>query len=84
MLRKEQPTHIAVVFDTAAPNTHEEFADYKAHREEIPEDLASSIPYVVQLCEAFNIPVLAIDDLKPMTSSEHLRVRRRRRDLIRT
>ena len=62
VLRKEQPTHIAVVFDTAAPTArHEEFADYKAHREEIPEDLASSIPYVVQLCEAFNIPVLAID-----------------------
>ena len=65
VLRKEQPTHIAVVFDTAAPTArHEEFADYKAHREEIPEDLASSIPYVVQLCEAFNIPVLAIDGFR--------------------
>ncbi|MFM9053198.1 MAG: DNA polymerase I, partial [Bacteroidota bacterium] len=62
VLRKENPTHIAVVFDTAAPTSrHEEFADYKAHREEIPEDLAASIPIVVSLCEAFRIPVLAID-----------------------
>ncbi|MFM7218592.1 MAG: DNA polymerase I, partial [Bacteroidota bacterium] len=62
VLRKEDPTHIAIVFDTAAPTSrHEEFADYKANREEIPEDLAASIPIVVSLCEAFRIPVLAID-----------------------
>src|ERR1041385_4891854 len=62
VLKKEQPTHIAVVFDTAAPTArHEEFADYKAHRQEIPEDLASSIPYVMKVAGAFNIPVLAID-----------------------
>jgi len=62
VLKKQQPTHIAVVFDTAAPTTrHEEFSDYKANREEIPEDLASAIPVVVQLCEAFRIPVLAMD-----------------------
>lgn len=62
VLRKEKPTHIAVVFDTAAPTSrHEEFTDYKANRQEIPEDLASSIPFVVKLCEAFNIPVLAMD-----------------------
>ena len=62
VLKKQQPTHIAVVFDTAAPTTrHEEFAEYKANRQEIPEDLASSIPYVVKMCEAFNIPVIAMD-----------------------
>ena len=62
VLKKEKPTHIAVVFDTAAPTSrHEEFAEYKAHRQEIPEDLASSIPVVVKLCEAFNIPVIAMD-----------------------
>ncbi|MFM2134773.1 MAG: polymerase, partial [Bacteroidota bacterium] len=62
VLKKEQPTHIAVVFDTAAPTArHEEFTEYKANRQEIPEDLAASIPYVVKLCEGFNIPVLAID-----------------------
>src|SRR5258708_28934197 len=62
VLKKEKPTHIAVAFDTAAPTSrHEEFADYKAHRDEIPEDLASNIPLVVKLCEAFNIPVIAMD-----------------------
>src|SRR5678816_1318390 len=62
VLKKERPTHIAVAFDTAAPTArHEEFSDYKAHRQEIPEDLASNIPLVYKLCEAFNIPVLAID-----------------------
>ena len=62
VLRKEDPTHIAVVFDTAAPTSrHEEFEHYKANRQEIPEDLAASIPIVIQLCEAFNIPVLAMD-----------------------
>src|ERR1043165_323128 len=39
VLKKEKPTHIAIVFDTAAPTArHEEFVEYKAHREEIPED----------------------------------------------
>ncbi|REJ80886.1 MAG: DNA polymerase I [Bacteroidetes bacterium] len=62
VLKNEKPTHIAVVFDTAAPTSrHEEFTDYKANRQEIPEDLAASIPVVVKLCEAFRIPVLAID-----------------------
>lgn len=62
VLKKEKPTHIAVVFDTAAPTSrHQEFAEYKAHRQEIPEDLAASIPVVVKLCEAFNISVIAMD-----------------------
>ena len=62
VLKKQQPTHIAVVFDTEAPTArHEEFAEYKANRQEIPEDLALSIPYVMKMCEAFNIPVLAMD-----------------------
>jgi len=62
VLKKEQPTHIAVVFDTAAPtHRHDAFSDYKAHREAIPEDLAKAIPYVKQLIEAFNIPVIELD-----------------------
>jgi DNA polymerase-1 len=62
VLNKQKPTHIAVVFDTQAPTArHEEFTDYKANREEIPEDLALAIPYVEKLCEAFNVPVLAVD-----------------------
>ena len=62
VLKKEQPTHIAVVFDTEAPTSrHEEFSDYKANRQEIPEDLALAIPYVQKMCEAFNIAVLSSD-----------------------
>ncbi len=62
VFKREKPTHIAVVFDTAAPTArHEEFVEYKANRQEIPEDLAASIPYVVKLCEAYNIPVLMQD-----------------------
>jgi DNA polymerase I len=62
VLKKEKPTHIAVVFDTAAPTArHEEFVEYKANRQEMPEDLASNIPFVLRLCEGFNIPVLSLD-----------------------
>lgn len=59
VLRKEKPSHIAVVFDTPEPTVrHVEFADYKANREEMPEDLSTSIPYIIRLIEGFNIPVL--------------------------
>lgn len=62
LLKKEKPTHIAVVSDTAAPTSrHIEFEAYKAHREEMPEDLSKAIPYVYQLVEAFNIPVITKD-----------------------
>lgn len=62
ILNKEKPTHIAVAFDTAAPTArHEEFTDYKAHRDAIPEDLANSIPYVFRIIEGFRIPVLTLD-----------------------
>src|ERR1051325_7979434 len=59
ILTKEKPSHIAVVFDTAEPtHRHTEFEDYKAHREEMPEDLAKAIPYIIKLIESFNIPVI--------------------------
>ncbi|HTX88150.1 MAG TPA: DNA polymerase I [Bacteroidales bacterium] len=62
VLRNEKPTHIAVAFDTAAPTVrHTDFTAYKAHREETPEDLAASIPYIKEMIEAFNIPVIALD-----------------------
>lgn len=62
VLQKENPTHIAVAFDTAAPtNRHIEFETYKANREAIPEDLATAIPYVYRLVEGFNIPILTLD-----------------------
>lgn len=62
VLKKENPTHIAVVFDTEAPtDRHVEFTDYKAHREAMPEDLSSALPYVFRLIEGFNIPVITSD-----------------------
>jgi DNA polymerase-1 len=62
ILKKEKPTHIAVVFDTAAPtHRHEAFEDYKAHREEIPEDIAIAIPYIKKIVQCFNIPVIELD-----------------------
>ncbi|MEZ6092467.1 MAG: DNA polymerase I [Pirellulaceae bacterium] len=62
ILNREQPTHIAAVFDTAVPtHRHEEFPAYKAQRDEMPEDLAAQIPLVFRLFEAFNIPVVTID-----------------------
>lgn len=62
VLQKEKPTHIAVVFDTAAPTSrHEEFTDYKAHRDAMPDDIAVAIPYIKRLIEGFKIPVLESD-----------------------
>lgn len=62
VLKNQNPTHIAVVFDTSAPtNRHIEFEAYKAHRQEMPEDLKKSIPYVFKLIEGFNIPLITMD-----------------------
>lgn len=62
VLQKQKPTHIAVVFDTSAPTfRHEQFAEYKAHREETPEDIKVGIPVVKDIVRAFNIPVLELD-----------------------
>ncbi|MCA5005888.1 DNA polymerase I [Sphingobacterium bovistauri] len=62
VLKNQNPSHLAVVFDTAAPtNRHIEFEAYKAHRQEMPEDLAKSIPYVFKLIEGFNIPLITKD-----------------------
>ncbi len=62
VLKKEKPTHIAVVFDTSAPtHRHIAFEAYKAHREEMPEDLRKSIPYIKEIIRCFNIPVIELD-----------------------
>ncbi len=62
VLRKEKPTHMAVVFDTEAPTErHTDFADYKAQREAMPEDLAKAIPYIYKVILGFNIPVITSD-----------------------
>ncbi len=62
ILKRENPTHIAVVFDTDKPTPrHIEYEEYKANREAMPEDLSRSIPYVFKIIEGFNIPVITLD-----------------------
>ncbi|RKD20402.1 DNA polymerase I [Pelobium manganitolerans] len=62
VLKKENPSHIAVVFDTDAPTErHSDYEAYKGHRQAMPEDLSAALPYVVKLIEGFNIPVLTSD-----------------------
>src|SRR5471030_102184 len=62
VLRKEKPTHMAVVFDTeASTERHTDFADYKAHRESMPEDLSAALPYIFKVILGFNIPVITSD-----------------------
>ena len=62
ILNKQNPSHIAVVFDTDKPTQrHIEFEAYKAHREPMPEDLRKSIPYIFEILGGFQIPVLTMD-----------------------
>lgn len=62
VLRQEQPTHIAVAFDTGAPTLrHADFAAYKANREATPDDIINSIPYIKKVIDAFNIPMVMLD-----------------------
>jgi len=62
ILRNQQPTHVAVAFDTEAPTQrHTEYAKYKATRQAMPEDISQALPHVRRMLEAFNIPVLTCD-----------------------
>jgi DNA polymerase-1 len=62
LLNDEKPEYVVAAFDTAAPTfRHESFEAYKANRDEMPDDLAAQIPYIIQVCEAYNVPVLKID-----------------------
>ena len=62
ILKNQQPTHLAVVLDTAAPTArHELFPEYKAQREEMPEDISSAIPQIHRLCAAMQIPLITRD-----------------------
>ncbi len=62
VLKTEQPTHIAVVFDPPGGSTQrqEEYVEYKAQREEMPEDIRSMIQPIKQIVQAFNIPILEV------------------------
>src|SRR6185436_1222849 len=58
LITKQKPSHLAVCFDTsAATERHTDFAEYKANRQEAPEDILGSIPDIKRIIEGFNIPV---------------------------
>ncbi|MCS3798150.1 DNA polymerase I [Niastella sp. OAS944] len=62
LINNQKPTHMAVCFDTQAPTErHTEFTDYKANRQEAPEDLMAAIPDIKKIIRGFNIPVLEVD-----------------------
>jgi DNA polymerase-1 len=62
LIKKENPTHLAVVWDTHAPTErHTDFEDYKANRQAAPEDLLSAIPDIKRIIKGFNIPCLESD-----------------------
>ncbi len=63
VIKNEKPTHLAVVFDPPGGSTHRiaDFEAYKAHREEMPEDIRSMIQPIKQIIEAFNVPILELN-----------------------
>ncbi|MGE4585876.1 MAG: DNA polymerase I [Mangrovibacterium sp.] len=59
LMNKEKPSHLAVVFDVHAPTfRHELYPEYKATREEMPEDLRKSVPWIRKIVRAYGIPLL--------------------------
>ena len=61
VLKNEKPTHLAVVFDPPGPTfRHEEYTEYKANRDETPEDIRASVPRVLEVAEAMRIPTITI------------------------
>ena len=62
LINNQKPSHLAVCFDTEAPTErHTDFADYKANRQEAPEDILISIPDIKRILNGFNIPIIESD-----------------------
>ncbi len=61
LVREQKPTHVGIAFDvTESAARKEAFADYKAHRKPMEEDLKVQIPYIKKLCEAWRMPILEL------------------------
>lgn len=61
LIKRVKPTHMAVAFDPAGPTfRHEAYEQYKAQRQETPEDIRLAVPRIKQLLDAMNIPVLEV------------------------
>ena len=59
LIQKEKPTHLAVVFDLGGSTEREaDYADYKANRQETPEDIIFAVPYIKEIIRGFHIPIL--------------------------
>ncbi len=62
LINNQKPSHMAICFDTAAPTErHTDFEDYKANRQDAPEDILSAIPDIKRIIQGFNIPILEVD-----------------------
>lgn len=62
LINNQKPSHMAVCFDTHAPTErHTDFTEYKANRQEAPEDILAAVPDIKRIIKAFNIPVVEMD-----------------------
>jgi DNA polymerase I len=62
LINNQKPSHMAICFDTAAPTErHTDFEDYKANRQDAPEDILSAIPDIKRIIQGFNIPIIEVD-----------------------
>jgi len=62
LIRREKPTHLAVVFDVGKASVRtDDFADYKANRSETPEAIKIAVPYIHRILEAMHIPILGVE-----------------------
>ena len=59
IIDKQEPTHLAVAFDVSGKTfRHDEFPEYKAQRDETPEEIRATVPQIKEFLDAFNIPVI--------------------------
>src|SRR5690606_19971352 len=57
LIKNQNPTHLAVVWDAPGPTKrHEVYPEYKANRLEVPEDIRAAIPDIKKITEAFKMP----------------------------
>lgn len=61
IITKEKPTHLGVAFDLGKTFRHEAFPPYKAQRQETPEDITLSVPFIKEILRAFHIPILQVE-----------------------
>jgi DNA polymerase-1 len=69
LIRREKPTHLAVVFDVGKENVRTaDFTEYKANRSDTPEAIKNAVPYIHRILEAMHIPILGVEGYKAIAS----------------